>query len=209
MPDIERRRRHQRLAWRAAGWIVLMVAPVAARPLTAQAKPEDPDLSAVRAALKKYEDPYAAIRDGYFSTLGCVEIGHAGAPGHVPYKPGGMGVHFLNVSTIGPVPDPAKPQVLLYEPDGNKLRLTGAEWFIPLATGVKARPILWNRPFDGPMTGHPPLLPMEMTHYDLHVWLYKPNPLGIFAPTNPDVKCTGHPYRLVEESPMLVPEPKP
>ena len=84
-----------------------------------------------------------------------------------------------------------------------------AEWFVPLSTGVKARPTLWGRPFDGPMMGHPPLVPMELTHYDLHVWLYKPNPLGTFAPTNPEVKCTGHPYRLVEEAPALVPEPKP
>ena len=105
----------------------------------AQTKPE-PDLAVVRAALEKYKDPYVAIHDGYFSTLGCVEFEKAGAPGHVPYKPGGMGVHFLNVATIGPVPDPAKPQVLLYEPDGNKLKLVGAEWFVPLATGVKSRP---------------------------------------------------------------------
>jgi hypothetical protein len=159
--------------------------------------------------LKKYEDPYVAIRDGYFSTLGCVEIARPGAPGHVPYAPGGMGVHFINVGLIGPVPDPGKPPVLIYEPAGDKLRLVAAEWFVPLATGVKQRPTLWGRPFDGPMMGHPPLLPMELTHYDLHVWLFKPNPLGTFAPTNPAVKCAGHPYRLVEESPELVPEPKP
>jgi hypothetical protein len=177
---------------------------IAAQPLVGQAKPQDPDLSAVRSALEKYKDPYAAIRDGYFSTLGCVEYDRASAPGHVAYQPGGMGVHFLNTSTIGPVPDITKPQVLLYEPDGDKLRLTGAEWFIPLATGVKERPTLQGRPFDGPMMGHPPLLAMELTHYDLHVWLFKPNPLGTFAPTNPNVKCTGHPYRLVEEAPMLV-----
>jgi hypothetical protein len=182
---------------------------VAARPVGGQTKPAEPDLSAVRSALEKYKDPYVAIHDGYFSTLGCVEIGRPGAPGHVPYKPGGMGVHFLNVSHIGPVPDPAKPQVLIYEPDGNKLRLVAAEWFIPLSTGVKERPTLWSRPFDGPMMGHPPLLAMELYHYDLHVWLFKSNPLGTFAPTNPDVKCAGHPYRLVEEAPMLVPEPKP
>jgi hypothetical protein len=127
----------------------------------------------------------AGGRDGYFSTLGCVEFERAGVAGQVPYMPGGMGVHFLNVGLIGPVPDPAKPPVLIYEPDGDKLRLVAAEWFIPLATGVKERPTLWNRPFDGPMTGHPPLLPMELSHYDLHVWLYKPNPLGTFAPTNP------------------------
>ena len=29
------------------------------------------------------------------------------------------------------------------------------------------------------------------------------------GPDHPDVKCTGHPYRLVGEAPKLVPEPKP
>lgn len=194
-------------------FVILIVATMAIGPKTqlvrAQAKPATPDLSSVRAALKKYEDPYVAVHDGYFSTVGCVEIAKPGAPGHVPYKPGAMGVHFLNGATIGPVPDPAKPQVLLYEPDGQKLRLVGAEWFVPLATGVKSRPHLWGRPFDGPMMGHPPLLPMELSHYDLHVWLYKANPLGVFAPTNPDLKCAGYAYHVVEEAPALVPEPKP
>ena len=170
----------------------------------AQQKSEDAVLSEVAAALKKYEDPYAAVHDGYFSTVGCVVFEKGGAGGQVPYKPGGMGIHFINTALIGPVPDPAKPQVLLYEPDGDKLRLTGAEWFVPLATGVKERPKLWGRPFDGPMTGHPPLLPLAMSHYDLHVWLYKSNPLGPFAPTNPAVTCKGYPYRLVEEAPMMV-----
>ena len=125
------------------------------------------------------------------------------------YKPGGMGVHFINLNLVSPVVDPAKPQGLLYEPHGGKLTLTGAEWFVPLATGVKKRPTLLGHPFNGPMMGHPPLLPMGLTHYDLHVWLYKPNPLGMFEPTNPDVKCTGEAYRVVEVAPMLVAEPKP
>jgi hypothetical protein len=206
---IERRRSNQRLAWTAAGWIVLLLSPVTPRPLVAQAKAVAPDLSVVRAALQKYEDPYLAIHDGYYSTLGCIEIGHAGGAGYVPYKPGGMGIHFVNLSLVGPEPDPAKPQVLIYEPNGDKLRLVAAEWFVPLSTGVKQRPTLWGQPFDGPMMGHPPLLPRELTHYDLHVWLYKANSLGTFAPTNPAVKCTGHPYRLVEEAPTLVAEPKP
>ncbi len=199
------------MKWIAVLCPLLLVAPAAAGPVAAQAaeavskKAGGPDLDAMRAALKKYEDPYVAVHDGYFSTVGCVEIGKPGAPGHVPYKPGGMGIHFLNMSLVGPVPDPSKPPVLLYEPAaGGKLRLTGAEWFVPLATGVKERPTLWGQKFDGPMMGHPPLLPMDLHHYDLHVWLYKKNPLGMFAPTNPEVKCVGHPYRIVEEAPMLV-----
>jgi hypothetical protein len=198
----------QRNLW-AIGCTVGLLTALAPPPAQAQAKPGEPDLSAVRAALQKYQDPYVAIHDGYFSTLGCVVIEQPGAAGHVPYKPGGMGVHFLNPAFIGPVADPAKPQVLIYEPAGDKLKLVAAEWFVPLATGVKARPNLWGQAFDGPMMGHPPLIPMELTHYDLHVWLYKPNPLGTFAPTNPAVTCTGHPYRLVEQAPMLVAEPKP
>ena len=208
MHEIRRRRSNQRLAWTAVHWIVVLLIAVAARPVVGQAKPEVPDLSLVRAALEKYEDPYVAIHDGYFSTLGCVEIARPGAAGHVPYMPGGMGVHFLNVGLIGPVPDPAKPQVLIYEPDGDKLRLVAAEWFVPLSTGVKQRPTLWSRAFDGPMMGHPPLTPMELTHYDLHVWLWKQNPAGLFSPTNPLVKCSGYSYTIVEEAPHIVAHPK-
>lgn len=204
-----RRKRYQSIILSAVLGTLVLMTPVAPRPAVAQSKADAPDLSAVRSALEKYEDPYVAVHDGYYSTLGCVVIGHPGAAGHVPYEPGGMGVHFVNFGLLGPVPDPAKPQVLIYEPAGDKLRLIAAEWFVPLSTGVKERPKLWGHPFDGPMMGHPPLVPMDLTHYDLHVWLYKPNSLGMFAPTNPDVTCAGHPYRLVEEAPMLVPEPKP
>ena len=202
-----------RIAHRGQGLVLLAVmtlaGAVAARPVSAQAGGAAADLAKIKAGLKKYEDPFAAVMDGYYSTVGCVIIEQAGAPGHIAYKPGGMGVHFINLNLVSPVVDPAKPQGLLYEPHGGKLTLTGAEWFVPLATGVKKRPTLLGHPFNGPMMGHPPLLPMGLTHYDLHVWLYKPNPLGMFEPTNPDVKCTGEAYRVVEVAPMLVAEPKP
>jgi hypothetical protein len=187
-------------------WALVLIS--GAGPAGAQTKAEPPELDALRAALKKYEDPYVAVHDGYFSTVGCMVIEKAGGPGQVPYKPGGMGIHFINLGAVGPVPDPKRPTVLLYEPEGGKLRLTGAEWFVPLAAS-KERPSLWGQQFDGPMMGHPPLLPAEMTHWDLHVWLYKKNPLGIFASTNPAVKCAGTPYRLVEEPSMLVADTKP
>lgn len=179
--------------------LMLLVSPARGQDVTDQAR-----LDRLRADLQKYQDPIVAIHDGYFSTLGCVVIDKPGGPGEVPYEPGGMGVHFLNVQAISPVPDPARPQVLLYEPDGGKLRLVGAEWFIPLATGVKERPQLLGQPFDGPMQGHHPLMPVEMSHYDLHVWLFKSNPKGMFKPTNPAVTCSGYPYRMVEVAPKLV-----
>jgi len=67
MYAIRRPRSDQRFAWAAAGWIVLLLAPLAPSSLLAQAaEPNAPDLSAVRTALEKYKDPYVAIRDGYF-----------------------------------------------------------------------------------------------------------------------------------------------
>lgn len=153
-----------------------------------------PELAAVRDALAKYRDPLVAIRDGYLSTLGCVE-----------YPVGGMGVHFLNPALIGPTPDPMRPQILVYEPGPRgSLRLVAAEWFVPLATGVAGRPTLFGRPFDGPMEGHEPLMPRELHHYDLHVWLWKENPAGLFNATNPGVGCAGHPHALMEQPTAIV-----
>lgn len=168
-----------------------------------------PELESVRSALAKYQDPIVAVRDGYFSTLGCVEFPRPAKAGHVPYPLGAMGIHFVNPDLVKPVPDPAHPVVLLYEPDGEKLRLVGAEWFVPLATGVKQHPQLFGHPFHGPMEGHYPLMPLELHHYDLHVWLFKANPEGLFSPTNPAVKCKGYAYSLALDSPLMLPEPKP
>jgi hypothetical protein len=41
----------------------------------------------------------------------------------------------------------------------------------------------------GPMEGHEPLIPKDYVHYDLHMWLFKPNPLGLFSATNPVASC--------------------
>ena len=163
-----------------------------------------PELQKVREALDKYQDPVMAVHDGYFSTLGCVEYPKPGAAGQVPYVAGGMGVHFFNVMLMGKL-DPLQPQVLVYQPVGGKLRLVAAEYFVPLSPEVKDRPQLFGRPFDGPMVGHHPLMPHEMTHYDLHVWLWKKNPAGLFSPTNPDVKCPKAAYTFQEIAPRLVP----
>ncbi len=153
-----------------------------------------PELEKLKVSLEKYKDPVVAVRDGYFSTLGCVT-----------FAEGTMGVHFLNPALIGPEPDPMKPTLLVYEPVGDRLELVAVEWLIPLATGVKSKPELFGRPFDGPMEGHEPLLPAALHHYDLHAWIFKPNPRGLFHPVNPDVKCPEGRYTLLEEPAKMVP----
>jgi hypothetical protein len=179
--------------------------PVAAQARgTAVALPAlSPELEKARAALDKYRDPVLAVHDGYFSTVGCVEYLEGGREGTMQYAPGGMGVHFLNLQLIGPTMDPAKPQVLIYEPDGNKLRLVAAEWFVPVEAAA-SRPTIFGKQLEGPMEGHHPLMPAGLHHYDLHVWLWKDNPAGFFSPTNPVVKCPKGGYSFAEPAPKLV-----
>jgi hypothetical protein len=200
--------RHRRFAPILALLAAVSVLPPDPR-AQAQAPPLPPELEQIRAALEKYQDPYVAVRDGYFSTVACVYFPRPGGTGQIPYPAGGMGVHFLNPALIGPALDPLRPQILLYEPQGGKLRLVGAEWFVPLATGIRERPTMFGRPFDGPMQGHEPLMPAGVHHYDLHVWLWKPNPAGLFSPTNPALTCQGHDHRLEEEAPHVVPHHRP
>jgi hypothetical protein len=171
--------------------------------LGAQAAPsaEAQGLAEARTLLEKYKDPLVAVHDGYLSTVACIDIPKAGGDGQLPYKAGGMGVHFFKPATIGPTPDPAQPQVLIYEPVGGKLQLVAAEWFVPLATGVTEPPKLWGQTFDGPMPGHHPIMPEGLSHYDLHVWLFKDNPNGVFHATNPTVSCGNYDYRFAEDAP--------
>ena len=164
----------------------------------AQGQPDLPEEWAkVRRELEKYQDVIVALRDGYRSSVLCVQNDQ----GH------GMGIHFVNTRLMGPTPDATRPQILLYVPVGSKLELIGAEWFIPLATGVKGRPSVLGQPFDGPMEGHPPTQPPDLHHYDLHVWLFKPNPAGLFAQFNPNVKCPADGYTETAHPAKLVPHP--
>lgn len=166
---------------------------------------QDAQIEAMRQALSKYEDPYVAVRDLYLSTVGCVHYDGTKKEGHMDYPKGSMGVHFVNLTIQGP-PDPMKPNVLIYEPVDGKLKLVAVEWLVPLSA-AKERPSILGQPFQGPMEGHEPLIPGDFHHYDLHAWLFKENPLGMFSPTNPDVSCEGAEYPLLEEGTKLVAGP--
>ena len=167
-----------------------------------------PELEQARRSLDKYRDPVVAVHDGYFSTVGCVEYLEGGGEGTMQYAPGGMGVHFLNLQLVGPRLDPTKPQVLIYEPAGEKLRLVAAEWFVPVQAAGPTRPTIFGKELEGPMEGHTPLMPEGLHHYDLHVWLWKDNPAGLFSATNSAVKCPKGAYSFAENAPKLVAHPR-
>ena len=144
-------------------------------------------LMRIKTALEKYRDPIVAVHDGYLSTLACVEFPQ-GEPGEMGYPAGGMGVHFINMNNVGPTLDTLRPQVLIYVPVRDTLRLAAAEWFMPAQLSA-TRPAVFGRSLDGPMEGHAPIMPPELHHWDLHIWLWQNNPAGMFSPTNPSVSC--------------------
>jgi hypothetical protein len=146
-------------------------------------------LTLAKAAIAKYKSVEVAKADGYVAGSPCVSTPIN--PEQTSYG-GAMGIHYIHEALLkaGKL-NPTKPPVLLYEPlaDG-KLALTGAEWFTAdadqNANTDGDRPTLFGRSFDGPMAGHGPDMPM---HFDLHVWLFKRNPTGIFSSWNPAVSC--------------------
>jgi len=173
-------------------------------PRTTIAKePYKVQIDSLRKSLEKYQDYTAAVRDLYLSTVGCVHYAGEKIAGYMEYPKGAMGIHFIN-PTMGDTPDPMKPNVLIYEPVKKKLNLVAVEWLVPLTADTKKRPALFDRPFMGPMEGH---IPKKYVHYDLQSWLFKNNPLGMFAPTNPDVSCEGYDFSLLEMPTKMMPGP--
>jgi hypothetical protein len=176
--------------------VLLALAGTTLRPNAAEERYQA-QIDALRKSMEKYKDYKVAVRDLYLSTVGCVHYSGEKMAGHMHYPKGAMGVHFVNL-TIRGAPDPMKPNILIYEPVGKDLRLVAVEWLVPLTAKTRKRPSLFGKPFDGPMEGHEPLIPKQYVHYDLHAWLFKDNPLGMFTPTNPNVSCDGYDFSLLE-----------
>ena len=155
---------------------------------TAGAGGHEPRLTAaqrsqIHQATKHYRDVEMALADGYVPVGGCTELPDVG----------GMGYHYLNPALAGDdVVDPAQPELLVYQAaEDGRLRLGAVEYFSADADQDVAtdddRPALFDQhPFEGPMPGHEPGMPI---HYDLHVWLYRHNPAGQLASWNPSVDC--------------------
>ena len=148
------------------------------------------ELAAARDATAKYVNNLAlAKKDGYQIITPMIPT---------------MGYHFMNPSVKGF--DVTKPPILVYEHNGKKWQLGAIEWVFPKKPATQPLPGATYGAFgaachyaDGtfvpaatqdacpakaPGTGakfgfwHPNLVTM-------HVWLWYPNPSGLFASTNP------------------------
>ena len=114
-------------------------------------EPYKVQIDSLRKSLEKYQDYTAAVRDLYLSTVGCVHYAGEKIAGYMEYPKGAMGIHFVN-PTMGDIPDPMKPNVLIYEPVKKKLNLVAVEWLVPLTADTKKRPAL-RPPIYGPNGG--------------------------------------------------------
>jgi hypothetical protein len=128
-------------------------------------------LTDAKKATAKYHNFQTALDEGFVQLSPCVA-----APGL-----GAMGFHFGNFGRImNPNAEIAEPEVLLYLPDEDgTMRLVGLEYVVP-APLVPAPPTLFGQTFH-----HSP----ERNSYELHVWAWRNNPAGTFAPFNPKLAC--------------------
>jgi len=147
-------------------------------------------ISTARAATAKYHDVSVALADGYRATTAC-EANSVGAMGMHYNNPSLLGVIFgsspLNGSDA--VIDPARPEVVLYEPTSDGPRLVAIEYVVFRSAWDavhSAPPTLAGVPFDQRFGANAHGL---SDHYELHLWLWRSNPLGMFSPYNPKVSC--------------------
>ncbi len=103
---------------------------------------------------------------------------------------GAMGIHYANGALVGDTElDPARPEVLVYEPRHGRLRLVALEYVVFQAAWDaenRTPPSLFGQRFS--LTPSPNRYGIP-AHYELHVWLWKSNPSGLFADWNPRVVC--------------------
>lgn len=117
---------------------------------------------------------------------------------------GKMGYHLLNVSARGSaatpasgdaVIDPLRPEMLLYEKkaDGSMV-LVGVEWIVFKAAWEREKGVGAAAPTvigqTMPLSDHTfvtggPSIP----HYEMHAWIFRDNPRGMFEHYNPNITC--------------------
>ncbi|MBN7815568.1 hypothetical protein [Algoriphagus pacificus] len=139
-------------------------------------------LADLRAATAKYHDIEVAMEDGYGLGSGCVST-----------PAGGMGFHYVNFAAVDGEYDPTMPEAVLYEMDKNgQMKLVAVEFVInkdEWDAENTEMPYFGMQAFDVKTGPIGPNNPLPFDNYQLHVWVWKHNPNGIFTMFNPKVTC--------------------
>ena len=153
----------------------LVVAAFSAQAVQASDGGGQSSLAAVRAATASFHSTDAAVHAGYGPFLPCFDL-----PGV-----GGMGQHYVNGLLVDASVDPKQPEALVYEVDGSRLQLVAVEYIVPWSA--------WVSPEPPQLFGQTYYRNTSLHIWALHAWIWRPNPLGMFANYNPNVNlCPGH-----------------
>ena len=193
---------------------VAMAAAVVVAQLTAarpKPGPGEPTLEEVRRATEQYRDVNTALAEGYLRDPFnmCETASMMGKRAEL----GAMGVHYFRPDLLGITEPPSprvngvgmhtdfrKPSILIYEPQADgSMELVAVENLVFAAAwkaaGNNAPPTFHGVPYDTMVDDPTTELDeahMFAPHFDRHVWIYRNNPNGVFAPLNPAVSCVNH-----------------
>jgi len=180
----------------------------AATPMT---WPGEPSLAEVRVATERFRDVNVALAEGYIRDPFnmCETASMMGRPEAL----GAMGVHYFRADLLGITAPPSprvngvgthtdfrKPAILIYEPQADgSVELVAVENLVFAdawrASGHADPPTFHGVPYDTMVDDPATELDeahMFAPHFDRHVWIYRDNPNGVFAPLNPAVTCANH-----------------
>jgi hypothetical protein len=145
------------------------------------------EIKEVRKATAHLRTVEAAMAAGYAQFKVCVD-----EPGE-----GAMGIHYVNGALAGDaVVDPLRPEALMFEPGAHgKMKLVGVEYIVfqdAWDANNDSPPTLFGEEFH--------LVPAPNRYdipafYELHAWVWKHNPSGLFEDWNPNVHCPGGKHR--------------
>lgn len=126
----------------------------------------------LRRATDRYHDLNAALADGFVHLHAC-EVRDDGPVGTVYVHPGRLSDAII---------DPSLPEAIIYAPGRNgRLNLVGVELVVPYS--------LWPGQTPPAFLGHTFQPEDEFGVFGLHVWVWRTNPSGLFAETNPRIDC--------------------
>lgn len=153
-------------------------------PAVALAGPNGSDLATVRAGTARFHNFSVAEGAGYGALHMCTDE-NSGL--------GAMGQHYVRGDLLGDLTfDLSQPEVLVYEPMPNgRQRLVAVEF------------VEFQEPWDLANDDPPKLFGRDLelvespnrygvpAFYQIHVWLWKSNPTGMFEDWNERVSCHG------------------
>lgn len=129
------------------------------------------DVAVARRATAAYHDINLALADGYVQDSPCVRRAGVGT----------MGFHFKNAALVDQIADVAQPELLLYLPnEEGEMELVAVEYVVPNVGNPV--PYLFGKAFH---------YSTARNRYELHAWIWRNNPAGMFEDFNPSLNCPG------------------